>query len=63
MPVAVCCSVVYLGVSPAKVVIIGGGVVGSNAAQMAIGMGANVVILDRSIDVLRRFRCTIWSPT
>jgi len=42
------------GVSPAKVVIIGGGVVGSNAAQMAIGMGANVVILDRSIDVLRR---------
>lgn len=42
------------GVSPAKVVIIGGGVVGSNAAQMAIGMGANVVVLDRSIDVLRR---------
>ncbi|WP_444998146.1 alanine dehydrogenase [Aliikangiella sp. IMCC44359] len=42
------------GVSPAKVVIIGGGVVGSNAAQMAIGLGANVVILDRSIDVLRR---------
>ncbi|MET1257233.1 alanine dehydrogenase [Aliikangiella maris] len=42
------------GVAPAKVVIIGGGVVGSNAAQMAIGMGAQVVILDRSIDVLRR---------
>lgn len=42
------------GVSPAKVVIIGGGVVGTNAAQMAIGMGAQVVILDRSIDVLRR---------
>ena len=42
------------GVSAAKVVIIGGGVVGSNAAQMAIGMGAHVVILDRSIDVLRR---------
>jgi alanine dehydrogenase len=42
------------GVSPAKVVIIGGGVVGSNAAQMAIGLGARVVILDRSIDVLRR---------
>ena len=42
------------GVSPAKVVIIGGGVVGTNAAQMAIGMGANVVILDRNIDVLRR---------
>lgn len=42
------------GVSPAKVVIIGGGVVGSNAAQMAIGMGAHVIILDRSIDVLRK---------
>jgi alanine dehydrogenase len=42
------------GVSPAKVVIIGGGVVGSNAAQIAMGMGAKVVILDRSLDVLRR---------
>ncbi|MGX5173645.1 alanine dehydrogenase [Aliikangiella sp. IMCC44653] len=42
------------GVAPAKVVIIGGGVVGTNAAQMAVGMGANVVILDRSVDVLRR---------
>ncbi len=42
------------GVSPAKVVIIGGGVVGTNAAQMAVGMGANVVLLDRSVDVLRR---------
>ncbi|PCJ48313.1 MAG: alanine dehydrogenase [Gammaproteobacteria bacterium] len=42
------------GVKPAKVVIIGGGVVGNNAAQMAIGMGAQVVILDRNIDVLRR---------
>ena len=42
------------GVAPAKVLIIGGGVVGTNAARMAIGMGANVVILDRSVDVLRR---------
>jgi len=42
------------GVSPAKVVIIGGGVVGSNAAKIAMGMGANVTILDRSLDVLRR---------
>ncbi|RCU52429.1 alanine dehydrogenase [Corallincola holothuriorum] len=41
------------GVSPAKVVIIGGGVVGRNAAQMAVGMRADVTILDRSIDVLR----------
>ncbi len=43
------------GVAAAKVVIIGGGVVGFNAAQMAVGMGANVVILDRSLEVLRRF--------
>ncbi|GGI85454.1 alanine dehydrogenase [Shewanella gelidii] len=42
------------GVEPAKVVIIGGGMVGTNAAQMAVGMGADVVILDRSIDTLRR---------
>lgn len=37
------------GVAPAKVLIIGGGVVGTNAAQIASGMGANVTILDRSI--------------
>lgn len=37
------------GVEPAKVTIIGGGVVGTNAARMAVGMGAEVVILDRSI--------------
>jgi alanine dehydrogenase len=42
------------GVSPAKVVIIGGGVVGSNAAKIAMGMGARVTILDRSLDTLRR---------
>ncbi|MFC4654522.1 alanine dehydrogenase [Rheinheimera marina] len=42
------------GVEPAKVVIIGGGMVGTNAAQMAVGMGADVTVLDRSIDVLRR---------
>ena len=41
------------GVDPAKVVIIGGGVVGSHAAHIAIGMGANVSILDRSTDVLK----------
>lgn len=41
------------GVPPADVVIIGGGVVGINAAQMALGMGANVTIVDRSIDRLR----------
>ncbi|MFT6987833.1 MAG: alanine dehydrogenase [Psychromonas sp.] len=42
------------GVAPAKVVIIGGGMVGNNAAQMAVGMGAEVVILDRNANVLRR---------
>ncbi len=41
------------GVEPAKVVVIGGGMVGRNAAQMAVGLGADVVILDRNIDVLR----------
>ncbi|WP_018691963.1 alanine dehydrogenase [Algicola sagamiensis] len=42
------------GVEPAKVVVIGGGMVGRNATQMAVGMGADVVVLDRSIDVLRK---------
>jgi alanine dehydrogenase len=38
------------GVVPAKVVILGGGVVGTNAAAMALGMGADVVILEKSTD-------------
>ena len=42
------------GVTPAKVVILGGGVVGLNAATMAVGMGAKVVVMDKSLDVLRR---------
>lgn len=41
------------GVPPAKVVVIGGGVVGTNAARVAQGMGARVVVLDRSLDRLR----------
>ena len=41
------------GVAPAKVVVIGGGVVGTNAARVAQGMGARVVVLDRSLDRLR----------
>jgi alanine dehydrogenase len=41
------------GVEPAKVVVVGGGMVGNNAAQMAIGLGADVTILDRNIDTLR----------
>lgn len=41
------------GVAPGKVMIIGGGVVGTNAAKMALGMGADVTILDRSLPRLR----------
>lgn len=41
------------GVPGANVVIIGGGVVGTNAAQMALGMGANVTILDNNLERLR----------
>ncbi|OEE59768.1 alanine dehydrogenase [Enterovibrio norvegicus FF-454] len=41
------------GVEPAKIVVLGGGVVGSNAARMAVGMRADVSILDRNIDTLR----------
>lgn len=41
------------GVAPAKVVIIGGGVSGTSAARMAIGLGADVTILDRSLARLR----------
>ena len=42
------------GVMPGKVVVIGGGVVGFNAAQMAAGVGADVTILDRDPEVLER---------
>jgi alanine dehydrogenase len=41
------------GVSPGHVVIIGGGIVGYNAAVIAIGLGAQVTILERSIDRMR----------
>src|SRR5829696_6317132 len=41
------------GVPPAKVVILGGGIVGINSAKMAAGMGAKVVILDISLERLR----------
>ena len=41
------------GVMPAKVVVIGGGVVGTHAAKIAAGMGADVTVLDRSIPRLR----------
>lgn len=42
------------GVAPAKVTIIGGGIVGVNAAKMAIGLGADVTLLDINLDRLRQ---------
>jgi alanine dehydrogenase len=41
------------GVAPANVAILGGGVVGTNAAKVAMGMGAHVTIIDRSLNRLR----------
>src|SRR5664280_2341086 len=41
------------GVAPGNVVILGGGIVGTNAAKIAIGMGAHVAIIDRSLNRLR----------
>jgi alanine dehydrogenase len=42
------------GVAPANVVIIGGGIVGHNAARMAFGLGAHVTIIDKNLDRLRQ---------
>jgi alanine dehydrogenase len=51
------------GVAPANVVVIGGGVVGTNALRMAIGMESQVTVIDRSLDRLReldlQFSCRI----
>src|SRR6187431_3489204 len=41
------------GVAPGRVVVIGGGMVGYNAAVIAIGLGAQVTILERSVDRMR----------
>ena len=41
------------GVAPANVVVIGGGIVGHNAAKIACGLGANVTIIDRNLNRLR----------
>jgi alanine dehydrogenase len=41
------------GVAPANVVILGGGVVGTNAAKIAVGMGAHVIIIDKNLNRLR----------
>ena len=58
------------GVPPAKVVVVGGGVVGSNAIQIAVGFNADVTVLDRSLEALRvldgrygnRIRTAIAAP-
>ena len=42
------------GVQPSRIVVIGGGVVGTQAARMAVGLGAEVTILDRSLPRLRQ---------
>jgi alanine dehydrogenase len=42
------------GVDPAKVVVLGGGTVGTHAITIALGMGADVWVIDRNVDVLRR---------
>lgn len=49
------------GVRPAKVVVLGGGIVGQAAARVAAGMGADVVIMDISLGVLRELSITMPS--
>jgi len=48
-----------VGVPPANVVVLGGGVVGSNAARVAAGMGANVTLMDVNLDRLRHLAETM----
>jgi alanine dehydrogenase len=50
------------GVDPAKVVVLGGGVVGTHAIDIALGMGADVWVLDRNVDVLRRLWTQFGRP-
>jgi alanine dehydrogenase len=49
------------GVPPAKVVILGGGVSGTHAAEMAVGMRADVTVVDRSVDRLRELSALFGS--
>ncbi|MEP3046077.1 MAG: alanine dehydrogenase [Roseibium sp.] len=49
------------GVAPAKVVVIGGGVVGSHAITMALGLGADITVLDRNTQVLANLSQTFGS--
>ena len=58
------------GVAPANCVIVGGGVVGTNAAKIALGMGAHVIIIDRNLNRLRQLddifggaASSPWPPT
>jgi alanine dehydrogenase len=46
------------GVEPGRIVILGGGMVGTNAAQMAAGTGAQVIVIDKSLEALRRIDAT-----
>lgn len=50
------------GVDPAKVVVLGGGVVGTHAIHIALGMGAEVWVLDRNVDVLKRLWTQFGRP-
>ncbi len=50
------------GVPPAKVVILGGGVAGTHAAEIAVGMRADVTVVDRSVDRLRELS-SIFGPS
>jgi alanine dehydrogenase len=49
------------GVPPARIVVLGAGVVGANAAQVAVGMGAEVIALNRSSGLLERLAATLGS--
>jgi alanine dehydrogenase len=49
------------GVPPAEVLVLGAGVVGTQAAMVALGMGASVVIADRAAEPLRRFQARFGS--
>jgi alanine dehydrogenase len=50
------------GVRPAKVTVIGGGVVGENAVEMALGVGAEVTVVDANIEVLERLAKRFGTP-
>ena len=59
---AACCIGGVPGVRPAKVVVLGGGVVGTHAARMAAGLGADVTIIDRSLAAAPRARRAVHGP-